>query len=208
MVNLCVSLCNFVAKINSGGKMLRRVILAVMVVLMLMPSYSLFAATYKGVTMEDSITVDGQTLVLNGMALRKKFIFKVYVAGLYLPQKETSAEKILGSDGMRRLVMHWVRGVGTGKINDAWYEGLEANTPNHSPEVKKQFDTLCSYMEEVKDGDLIVFTYIPGKGTTVQVKGKEKGVIEGKEFADALFACWIGPKPGPGEDFKEDLLGL
>lgn len=191
--------------------MLRKVILAVMVVLLLMPSYSLFAATYKGVTMEDSIDVDGQTLVLNGMALRKKvivFTFKVYVAGLYLPQKESSAEKILQTDGMRRTVMHFLRSVGADKINDAWYEGLKANTPNYSPELKKQFDTLCSYMEEVKDGDLIVFTYIPGKGTTVQVKGKEKGIIEGKEFADALFACWIGPKPGPGEGFKEDLLGI
>jgi len=188
--------------------MLRRATLAVMVLLMLMPSYPVFAATYKGVAMDDSITVDGQKLVLNGMALRKKVIFKVYVAGLYLPQKETNAEKILAADGMRRLVMHWVRGVGTDKINEAWYEGLKANTPNHSPGLKKQFDTLCSYMEEVKDGDLIVFTYIPEKGTTVQVKGKEKGIIEGKEFADALFACWIGPKPGPGEDFKEDLLGL
>jgi hypothetical protein len=197
-----------VAKIKSGGKMLRKVILAVMVVLLLIPSTSLLARTFKGVTMEDSIEVDGQALVLNGMALRKKFIFKVYVAGLYLPQKETDAKKILGADGMRHLVMHWVRGVGTGKINDAWYDGLKANTPNYSPELKKQFDTLCSYMEEVKDGDKIIFTYIPGKGTTVKVKGKKKGVIEGKEFVDALFACWIGPKPGPGEGFKEDLLGL
>ncbi|UCH92395.1 MAG: chalcone isomerase family protein [Candidatus Aminicenantes bacterium] len=188
--------------------MLRKVILAVMVVLLFMPFYSLFAMTYKGVTMEGSIEVDGQTLVLNGMALRKKFVFKVYVAGLYLPQKETNAEKILGTDGMRHLVMHWVRGVGTGKINDAWYDGLKANTPNHSPGLKKQFDTLCSYMEKVKDGDRIVFTYIPGKGTIVEVKGKEKGVIKGKDFADALFACWIGPKPGPGKGFKEDLLGL
>ena len=83
--------------------MLRKVILAVMVVLMLIPSASLLARTYKGVTMEDSIEIDGQTLVLNGMALRKKFIFKVYVAGLYLPQKETDAKKILGADGMRHL---------------------------------------------------------------------------------------------------------
>ena len=188
--------------------MLRKMILAIMVGLFLMPTLSLFAMEYKGVTMEDSIQVDGQTLVLNGMALRKKVIFKVYIAGLYLPQKEKNAEKILKDDGMRRLIMHFVRSVGAGKINDAWYEGLKANTPNHSPELKKQFDTLASYMEEIKDGERIMFTYIPGKGTSVEVKGKVKGVLEGKEFADALFACWIGPKPGPGEGFKEDLLGL
>ena len=185
-----------------------RVVLIILTLTLVMPSYSLFAGTYKGITMEDSIEVDGQALALNGMALRKKFIFKVYVAGLYLPQKEKDAEKILKTDGMRRCIMHWLRSVDTGKINDGWYDGLKANTPNHSPELKKHFDTLCSYMEDVKDGDRIVFTYIPGKGTVVEVKGKEKGVIAGKEFADALFACWIGPKPGPGEGFKEDLLGI
>jgi len=185
-----------------------KVFLTILVISLTVPSYSLFAGTLKGVTMKDAIEVDGQKLVLNGMALRKKFIFKVYVAGLYLPQKETSAEKIFKTDGMRRVIMHFVRGVPAKKLNSAWYEGLEDNTPKHSPELKKQFDTMCSWMENVKDKERIVYTYIPGKGTTVEVKGKVKGVIEGKAFADALFACWIGPDPGPGEGFKEDLLGL
>ena len=29
-----------------------------------------------------------------------------------------------------------------------------------------------------------------------------------KEFADALFKSWIGPKPGPGEGFKKNLMGM
>ncbi len=186
---------------------MRKSILLFMAVLLALPMSLLIAGTLKGVTMPDTIQVEDQTLVLNGMALRKKVIFKVYVAGLYLPQKESDAEKILKADTMRRCVMHWVRSVGVSKINDGWYDGLKANTPNHSPELKKQFDTLAGMMEDVKDGDLIVFTYIPGKGTEVSVKGKKKGVIEGKAFADALFACWIGPEPGPGEGFKDDLLG-
>ena len=168
----------------------------------------MLAGTLKGVNMPDKITVEGQDLVLNGMALRKKIIFKVYVAGLYLPQKEKSGEKILKGDTMRRTVMHFVRSVGAGKINDAWLEGLEANTPDASPDLKKQFEKLCSLMEDMKDGETIVFTYIPEKGTRIMVKKSDKGTIEGKAFADALFACWIGPKPGPGEGFKEDLLGI
>lgn len=185
-----------------------KMILVITIISLTMPAYSLFAGTLKGIKMEDSIEVEGQKLVLNGMALRKKFVFKVYVAGLYLPQKEKSAEKILKADTMRRGVMHWMRSVGTGKINGGWYDGLKDNTPNYSPELKKQFEKMCSWNEDVKEGDLIVYTYIPGKGTTMEVKGKVKGVIEGKAFSDALFACWIGPDPGPGEGFKEDLLGI
>ena len=63
-------------------------------------------------------------------------------------------------------------------------------------------------MEEMRDGDKLMFTYRPGKGTEVNVKGKVKGTLEGKTFSDALFACWIGPKPGPGESFKKGLLGI
>ncbi len=47
----------------------------------------------------------------------------------------------------------------------------------------------------------------PGEGTRVDVKGVTKGTIPGKPFADGLFKAWIGPKPGPGEGFKKQLLG-
>jgi hypothetical protein len=193
-----------------GGNMsrLRNAVLIIMIISLAIPASPLLAGELKGVKMEDSIEVDGQQLVLNGMALRKKFIFKVYVAGLYLPKKESDAKKILAADTPRRGVMHFVRDVGAGKINGGWMDGLEDNTPNASAELKKQFKTLCDYMEDIKDGERIAFTYTPGKGTNVEVKGKSKGVIEGKAFSDALFACWIGPDPGPGESFKEDLLGI
>ena len=167
----------------------------------------IIAGTLASITLPDGLDVDGQKLVLNGMALRKKVVFKVYVAGLYLPAKEKNSEKILAADGTRCTVMHFMRSADAGAISEAWFEGLQANTPNHSQELKKQFDTLATLMEDVKEGDKLVFTYLPGKGLEVKVKGKVKGLLPGKAFADALFACWIGKKPGPGEDFKKALLG-
>lgn len=168
---------------------------------------SALAATLAGVTMDDQITVDGKALVLDGMGLREKYTFDVYVAGLYLPVKQKDAAKVLAADEPRRMVMHWVRDVGKDKICEGWDEGLAANTPGASAELKKDFVTLCGYMEDAAKGDPFVFTYLPGAGTTVEVKGKAKGTIAGKPFADALLACWIGPKPGPGEEFKKNLLG-
>ena len=185
--------------------MIKKLILVFVAVMLVLP---LAGGVLKGVKMDESITVDGKTLLLNGMALRKKMIFKVYVAGLYLPAKEKSAVKILGADTARVTIMHFLRSVGAGKINGAWYDGLEDNTPDHSKELKAKFDTLAKYMEKMKNGGKIVFTYLPGKGTLVKVNGNVKGTIEGKDFADSLFSCWIGEKPGPGKSFKEDLLGL
>ena len=170
------------------------------------PQDSGASVTRDGVTLPTQIDVDGQALVLNGTATRKKFIVKVYVAGLYLPARETDAERILAADEPRHLVMQFVHDVDKGKMCNAWNEGLEKNTPDASSELKAQFETLCSYMEDIKKGEQFVFTYLPGTGTRVSVKGVEKGTIEGKEFADALFKVWIGPHPGPGEGFKKGLL--
>jgi len=185
--------------------MSKKIILIFVMALLVVP---LIGAKLKGVKMEDSITVDGNVLLLNGMALRKKIIFKVYVAGMYLPQKEKSAEKILKADTQRVVIMHFMRSVGAGKINGGWYDGLEDNVPNFSKELKAKFDMLAKYMEKMRKGGLIVFEYSPPKGTVVKVNGKEKGTIKGKDFADALFSCWIGKKPGPGKKFKKKLLGI
>jgi hypothetical protein len=57
----------------------------------------------------------------------------------------------------------------------------------------------------VAEGDDMVMTYVPGKGTVVSVKGLEKGTIEGKDFADALFTVWLGADPVQ-ENLKADLL--
>lgn len=165
-------------------------------------------ATLNDVTLPRRVTVEGHDLVLNGMALRKKFIIKVYVAGLYLPEPSTNAEQILASDAPRRMVLQFLYHPSAKQMCGAWNESLEDNTPNASAELKQQFVTLCGYMEDVKKGEQFVFTYLPGSGTTVEVRGKVKGTIMGKEFADALFKSWIGPRPGPGEGFKKKVLGI
>jgi hypothetical protein len=187
-------------------KMTRHALLGLVLVFLFVTP--VVAGTLAGITLPDTLDVNGQQMVLNGMALRKKVIFKVYVAGLYLPAKEKNGEKILAADEPRCTVMHFLRSVDAGKINEAWFDGLKANTPNHSPELKKQFDTLASLMEDLKDGEKLVFTYRPGSGTEVKVKGIIKGTLADKAFADALFSCWIGKKPGPGENFKKGLLGI
>src|SRR5206468_11022160 len=141
-----------------------------------------------GVKVNDTTTVNGQTLVLNGAGVRKKLFIKVYVGALYLPAKQSDAAAILAADTPRQMLMHFVFSVGKGKITEAWDEGLKANTPNASAEVKNAFKTLSSWMEDMKSGQSIVLTYVPATGTTVAVKGTVKGTLPGKATADAILA--------------------
>lgn len=164
-------------------------------------------ATRDGVTLPTTVTADGNQLVLNGLGLRKKAIFKVYVAGLYLPTRSADAEAILAADQPRRIVLQFLRGVGKDQMCDAMYDGLEKNTPEYTPALREKFDRFCEMMVKIEKGEQFVFTYLPGTGTIVEAKGEQRGVVEGKDFADALFASWLGPDPGPGEGTKKDLLG-
>lgn len=164
------------------------------------------AAELAGVSMPDTTEIGGQTLVLNGMGLRKKLFIKVYVAGLYLTEKAKDAATILSVDGPRHMEMHFLYDVGKNKLCDAWNEGLENNTPGASAQTKQGFATLCDLMADMEDGERMAYTYVPGEGTTVTIRGEAAGTIPGKEFADALFACWIGSSP-PSADFRDGLLG-
>jgi hypothetical protein len=165
------------------------------------------AATLAGVTLPDKAEAGGQALVLDGLALRTKFFIKVYVGGLYLPAKERSPAKVMGADAPRRMSFHFLYSVSAKQMCDAWDEGLADNSPSAPGEVKAAFKTLCSYMEAIPKGNEMVLTYLPGQGTQVEVNGKTKGTLPGKATADAVLATWIGPHPGPGEDFKKGVLG-
>ena len=164
------------------------------------------AAEVAGVTLDDRVTVDSQTLVLNGTGIRTKLFIKVYAAGLYLPARQSDAGRILAADAPRRTVLHFLYDVDRQKMCDAWDDALEGNTPRASAGLKQEFATLCSWMDDVEKGERMVFTYLPGSGTTVEVAGARKGVLAGKDFADALWAAWIGPKPAT-KDLREGLLG-
>jgi len=165
------------------------------------------AKTVAGVNVPDSVSVNNQTLVLNGAGLRKKFFIKVYVGGLYLASKQSDPAAIIAADSPRRMYMSFLYGVSKDQISEAWEEGLRDNTPNASAEVKANFNKLVSWMEPIDKGKQLVFTYVPGSGTIVEVNGVAKGTLPGKATADAIVNSWIGPKPGPGDDFKKDVLG-
>ncbi len=180
-------------------------ILLAVVLLAVLPAS---AAELAGVKLPDSADVAGKTLVLNGLGLREATFLRVdvYVAGLYLEAKTKDASAIIGSDAPKRLVMHFVRKVGKSDITKAWTEGFEANSPDLYAAVKDRVATMNGWMQDVVAGDEMVFTYVPGEGTTVEVKGKAAGTIPGLDFAQALWSVWMGPKP-PNAGLKTGLLG-
>ncbi len=163
------------------------------------------AKELAGVKLTDTIQVDGKTLHLNGMGLRKKFIFDVYVAGLYLEKPSTSGEAILKSDTARTVRMVMRRDLDSKSIVDAIRTGFEKNAGDKLPALQERLNTFTSAIPAVKANDVLSLTYIPGQGTKVESKSGKAISVEGKDFADALFSVFIGKYP-VDEAMKRGML--
>jgi hypothetical protein len=180
---------------------------ALALTLFLIGGSTAFAREVAGVTLPDTITVEGKALKLNGAGLRKKAIFKVYVGGLYVENASKDAATLTASDQVKRMQLSVLRSLSSQQVNEAIEEGFEKNSKSQMSALKPRLAKLATMIPNVEKGDEILLTYVPGRGTVVSAKGAEKGVIEGKDFADALFAVWLGPNPVQ-EDLKKALLGV
>jgi len=163
------------------------------------------ARELEGATLADTVKTGEKTLKLNGLGLRKKAMFKVYVGGLYLESPSKDANAILASDQAKAIRLYFLRDLTKAQLVEAFQEGFEANAKDKAAQ-KAAFDRMLALVPDVKTGSTLTFTYLPGRGTTLQVADKDLGVFEGKGFADAVFSIWLGSKP-PSEDLKKGMLG-
>jgi len=185
---------------------MKKTLISLMVVMLVVPVA--WTGSLADVAMDDQVTVSESILHLNGMGLRKKLWIKVYVAGLYLEEATHDAAAAVNAAGKKRIVMHFLTKKATKKKMDAaWVEGFEANSPTEYKTLEARVKTFMDYFGDMKVGDVIECTILPGEGTQVTLNGDDKGIIEGDDFGAALIRVWLGPKP-PTEELQKGLLGV
>ena len=171
---------------------------------------SINARQLGDVTLPDSVTLDGTeaTLQLNGMGYRTRFVFDIYVAGLYTQSRVKSRDAAQALDGPKRVVMHMVYDeVERKKITNGWNDGFEENNSDKQLEkLQARLKIFNSYFPDLKKNDVLLFDYIPATGTRVTINGEVKGAIEGADFYSALLDVWLGEEPAD-DDLKQAMLG-
>ncbi len=164
------------------------------------------AASLAGVTLPDTQQVGNTKLVLNGLGLRTEFMVKVYVAGLYLEQKSSDPGAIIKADAPNRIVMQFLHGASKSQMTNAFKESFNDNTPDAMKTMQSDIDRLFGALDAVKPGDQMIFTYVPGTGTTFAINGQDKLTISGSAFNPVILSVWLGPKP-PTASVKKGMLG-
>lgn len=174
---------------------------------------SAYAASTEiaGVKVEDSITIAGTKLPLNGAGIRYRGPFKVYVCDLYASKHVSTLEELVAAPGPKRLTMTMLREIESGPFGKLLTRGMEDN--NSKADMSKlvpgllRMSDIFSAHKSLNPGDTIMLDWIPGTGLVVTAKGKVQGEpFKEPEFYKALMSIWLGPVPA---DFrlKDTLLG-
>jgi len=178
----------------------------IMVVCLILLALPVQAAEVEGIRFSETHVVDGNTLYLAGTGLLRYWGFKAYTGALYL-EKGAAVDEVL-SDRAKRLELEYfraIKGEDFGPATDKFIaKNVDATTYKR---LRPQIHYHNSLYEDVQPGDRYSLTYIPGRGTELALNGEPKGMIEGPEFAAAVFSIWLGSTP-INNSFKNQLLGL
>lgn len=165
----------------------------------------------SGVKVEDSATVAGTKLQLNGAGIRFKGPFKVYVAELYTTKKVHSLDELIAAPGPKRMTLVMTRDMEAGPFGKLLTRGMEDNNPKSEmskliPGLMKMSEIFTANKNFVP-GDTIFMDWIPGTGLVIFARGKVQAEpFTEPEFFKALMGIWLGPQPAYWK-LKDNLLG-
>lgn len=164
------------------------------------------AAEIENVKFDKRFQTTESELNLRGVGLLRYLGFiKVYAGAFYL-EEGVSSDMAL-ADRAKRLEVAYFRSFKGEDVGPATIKLMEQNVGRQTIErLRDRIAYHNSLYEDIEPGDRYALTYIPGKGTELALNGQPKGVIEGAEFANALFSIWLGERP-IDESFKRQILG-
>jgi len=181
------------------SKLKRQLVLAG-VIFAMVSGQSFAAVDVAGVKYEESVSLGGKQLVLNGAGVRNKFVVKVYAAGLYLQDPQSTVDGVMKAEGPRRMHLVMLRDISADDLGMAFMTALSENVrPEDKAKIVTQiskYGEMFSQVSFLKKGDTIDTDWIPGVGNQCYVNGKKVGpVISDILFYNSVLRVWLGDKP-------------
>jgi hypothetical protein len=175
---------------------------------LLFVSLSVSAVKVEGIVMPDTLQAGEQTLQLNGLGVRNKFIFELYVAGLYLTEKSSDAGAIIQSTDAMAIRLHIISPkVTSNKMSKATRQGFSKSTGGNVKTIATEIEQfLGGFSDKIVVGDVFEFINIPDQGVSVLKNGSEQAIITSAEFKQALFGIWLSNRPVKAR-LRDQMLG-
>lgn len=188
----------------------RALAIAVAVIVALSGLVPAQAADVEGVDVEDTVSVGGVRLELNGAGMRTVYIVKAYVAALYVPSRSSRPEDLLSQQGPRRLSLTMLADLSAEWLAQRFVAALRDNCLEHelvrlAPRVERLVDTMLT-LGQTRKGERIDIEFSAG-ATRVSVDGHALGpAIPGEDLFVAILRVFVGERPIDTE-LKQAILG-
>jgi hypothetical protein len=171
----------------------------------------------SGVSLEDTVTVGGVPLHLNGAGYRKRGYFKIDVTAIYLQSKQTSLEAVENAPGIKRVQLVIQQDVTGSQASRYFLIDFEASaTPAEFAKLiteVSQVGDIYSSLPKIKKGDVVTMDWIPGKGVIATLNGNvltphgsASPYMNNELLSKVMLRMYIGGKT-PAE-LHDNLLGL
>ena len=175
------------------------------------------AIDVSGVPLEETVTVGGVPLKLNGAGYRKRGYFKIDVTALYLQQKVTTLDAAENAPGVKRVQLVIQQDVTGSQASRYFLIDFEASaTPAEFAKLiteVSQVGDIYSSLPKIKKGDVVTMDWIPGKGLIATLNGAiltphgaTSAYMNSELLARVMVRMYVGGKT-PAE-LHDNLLGL
>jgi hypothetical protein len=175
------------------------------------------AVEVSGVPLEETVTVGGQPLALNGAGYRKRGYFKIDVTALYTAQKVGTIEALEKLPGAKRLQLVIRQDISGSQASRYFLIDFEASaSPAEFAQLineVSQIGGIYSALPKIKKGDIVAIDMVPGKGAMASLNGTAlvpHGASSpwfGNELLARIFLRMYVAGKTPAE-LHDNLLGL
>ena len=169
------------------------------------------AVTREHQTFPGQASVGGAPLQLNGVGLRAAFIYKVYLAGLYLPARAATGADAMAQAGPKRVQVRMLMDGPSDEFAKAFTGGIAKRTPADQVAAMQEriaaFDRTLRSVGTVHKGDVVDLDWLPSEGLAMRLNGKAVGTpVPGADLYSALLAIFVGDRPVDAK-MKAGMLG-
>ena len=172
------------------------------------------AVRYQGQDFADTVQLGGKQLVLSGIGERAGYGFHGYSAALYMTAKGTTPDEVYAVTGPKRMELRITlpyKSIGAQEFIKAINKGVGRNcTEAEKAAVAERVERLnanLALMGDVKKGDLVLIDFVPERGTTLVLNGKQYGdAVPGADLFTAFLKVFLGQRVSD-DRLKAGLLG-
>lgn len=182
-----------------------------LLVLLSFSAPGLFAGNTETAGMPSEIEIDGRRLVLNGSGLWRILVFEPYAAGLYLKRPGSDGLSVMEADEPMAVRLLMKETMDRRMMIRALYNGMLASAEALGGDfsmMRGRFEDLADFFpEQLREGDVYEFHYVPRKGLRLVKNSRSRGNIAGLDFKGAFFGAWLNPGDPIDEPLRIALLG-